>query len=256
MRVLLLAFLALSVPAVTAASPDDEQNGPSSPPQRSSPDFLFGRPDGSVSLRGSWVFSRAGSDWYDFVTRHLTLEDSDFNAPAIGADVGIALTPRLELIGGVDFTQSETSSEYRDFVDNFRQPIEQRTRLREVNLSGGLKVALTERGREIGRFAWVPRRFVPYVGAGGGMLWFEMRQVGDFVDFVDNSIFADAFQSRGWTPSAHVFGGVDIKLVRRLYLTFDGRYLWAAGDLGSEWVDFDPIDLTGLRLAVGINMVF
>ena len=254
MRVLLLVLLVVW-PAAAAAAPD-EQNPPSPGPQRPSPDFLFGRPDGSVGLRGSWVLARGGSDWYDFVTEHLTLDDSDFNAPAIGADVGIAIAPRLSVVAGVDYSQSETPSEYRNLVDNLRQPIEQRTRLRELNLSGGLKFALTEPGREVGQFAWVPRTFVPYVGAGGGMLWFEMHQSGDFVDFADNSVFSDVFESRGWTPSAHVFGGVDIRVLRRMFLTLDARYLWAEGDLGTQWVDFDPIDLTGLRLAAGINLLF
>jgi hypothetical protein len=251
-----LLLLVVSAPLPASADAGDDQAGPSSPPQRSAPDFLFGRPDGSVGLRGSWVFARGGSDWYDFVTEHLTLEHDDFDAPAIGADIGIAVTPRLDVVGAVDFSQSATSSEYRDFVDNLRQPIEQRTRVRELNLSGSLKLALAPRGREVGQFAWVPRTVVPYVGAGGGMLWFEMRQDGDFVDFVDNSIFTDVFESRGWTPSAHVFGGVDVRVFRRMFLSFDARYLWAAGDLGADWIDFDPLDLTGLRLAGGVSVVF
>jgi hypothetical protein len=53
-----------------------------------------------------------------------------------------------------------------------------------------------------------------------------------------------------------VFGGVDVRVFRRLYLTVDGRYLWAAGDLGREWIDFDPIDLAGFRLSAGFNVVF
>jgi hypothetical protein len=252
---MLILFVLATTAAAAAASPADEQSSPP-PVQRSAPDFLFGRPDGSVGIRGSWLFARAGSDWYDFVTRQLTLDHEDFNAPAFGADVGIALAPRLDVVIGFDFSQARSSSEYRDFVDNFRLPIEQQTRLREVNLSGSLRYALTERGREIGRFAWVPRTVVPYAGAGGGMLWFDMRQTGDWVDFQDNSIFTDVFVARGWTPSAHVLGGVDIKVFRRLYLNLDARYLWAAGDLGSDWIDFDPIDLTGMRLAAGINVVF
>lgn len=251
MRVALLALLALFVPAAGTA-----QGLPSSPPQRGAPDFLFGRPDGSIGVRGTWVIARGGSDWYDFVTEHLTLESEDFNAPAVGVDVGIAVTPRLDIVAAFDYGQTHTDSEYRDFVDNFRQPIEQRTLLRELNLSGGLKLALTERGREVGQFAWVPRRLVPYIGAGGGMMWFEMRQSGDFVDFVDSSVFTDRFESRGWTPSAHVFGGVDIRVLRRLFVTLDARYLWAAGDLGPEWIDFDPIDLTGMRLSGGFNVIF
>lgn len=253
MRVLILMMVVLSTAAATALA---GQQNPPPPVARQAPDFLFGRPDGSVGFRGSWLFARAGSDWYDFVTEHLTLEDRDFNAPAIGADVGIAITPRLDLVIGVDFSQARSSSEYRDFVDNFRLPIEQQTRLRELNLSGSVRYALTERGREVGRFAWVPRAVVPYVGAGAGLLWFDVRQSGDFVDFEDSSIFTDVFTASGWTPSGQVLGGVDLKLLPRLFLNFDARYLWAAGDLGSNWIDFDPIDLTGLRLAAGINVTF
>jgi hypothetical protein len=258
MRVCLVAVLALAVHAAAFAAPAYGQSQRQSPPPlpRPSPDFLFGRPDGSVGLRGSWLFARAGSDWYDFVTDQLTLEDRDFNAPAIGADVGIALGPRLHAVIGVDFSQAGATSEYRRLVDNNRLPISQRTRVREVNLSGNLKFALSERGRDVSRFAWVPRSVVPYVGAGGGMLWFEVQQTGDFVDFVDLSVFSDVFRSRGWTPSAQVFGGVDIRVYRRLFVTFDGRYLWAAGDLGSDWIDFEPIDLAGFRLAAGINVLF
>ena len=252
MRVALFTMVALGILAGGAQG----QSAPRAQASRPAPDFLFDRPTGSVGIRGSWVFARAGSDWFDFVTEHLTLENNDFNAPAIGGEVGITLTPRFDLVFGADYSRSEMPSEYRDFVDNLRLPIEQRTRVRELNLSGGLRVALAERGREVGSFAWVPRTVVPYVGAGGGMLWFDVRQSGDFVDFADSSIFTDVFAARGWTPSGHLFAGVDIRVFRRLFLSIDGRYLWAAGDLGSTWINFDPIDLTGARLAAGINVVF
>ena len=247
-------FLSCLVLLFLAAAPAAGQAPPASP--RPSPDFMFGPPDGSVAIRGSWMFARAGSDWYDFVTDNLTLDPSDFNAPGIGLDVSVVLTPRIDVQFGFDYSNAQTASEYRDFVDNNRLPITQSTRLREVNLSGNIKVALTERGREVSRFAWVPRRVVPYAGAGGGALWFDMNQTGDFVDFVDLSVFTDVFRSRGWSPSAQVFGGVDVRLFKQLYVTVDGRYLWAAGDLGREWIDFDPIDLAGFRLSGGVNFVF
>jgi hypothetical protein len=258
MRVVLLALLVVAAaPVVADGSPSPEdQDRPSQAPPRPAPDFLFGRPDGSLTVRGSWFFSRAGSDWFDFVTEHLTLDDGDFNLPAIGVDVGITLTNSADLLIGFDYGQATRASEYRDFVDNFRLPIEQTTRLREFNISASLKYALVERGRDVGNFAWVPRPIVPFVGAGAGVLRFDVRQFGDFVDFVDNSIFTDAFVASGWTPSAHVLGGVDMRVFRRLFLTVEGRYLWAAGDLGSTWIDFDPIDLTGARLSAGINVVF
>lgn len=249
---ILVAATVLAVPVIAAAQTRPAPQGLPRP----APDFLFEPPDGSLTIRGSWFLARAGSDWYDFVTRQLTLDDSDFNSAGVGVDVGIVITPRLEAIVGFDFSQSTTPSEYRDFVDSNRLPIEQRTRLRQIGLSGALKVALARRGREVGRFAWVPSRVVPYAGAGGGILWYNVLQSGDFVDFVDRSIFTDAFLARGATPSVHVFGGVDVRVARRLFVTFDGRYLWAAGDLGREWIDFDPIDLGGTRLSAGLNLVF
>jgi hypothetical protein len=252
MRVWLPVLLLLSLTgAANAESPDQDPT----PSPRPAPDFLFGRPDGTLGIRLNWLANRAGSDWYDFVTDQLTLERKNFNGPGVGTDLGITLTPRVDLMVGFDYSQSTTASEYRDLVDNNRLPIEQITRLRNVNLSGGLKLALTERGREVGRLAWVPKTVVPYVGAGGGATWFQLRQSGDFVDYVDFSVFPDVFESKGWAPSAHVFGGVDMRVFRRGYVTFDARYTWASADLGPTFIDFDPIDLSGLRVSAGLNFI-
>jgi hypothetical protein len=246
---LLLLLLAAALPAAA-------QGRVPPPNPRPAPDFLFGPPEGSVTLRGSWLFARAASDWYDFVGDQLTIDKGDFNAPGVGVDLNVALTPRLDAQFGFDFNQAAVESEYRRFVDNNRLPITQLTTLREMNLSGNVRWAITERGREVSRFAWIPRTVVPYVGAGAGALWYDVKQTGDFVDFVDFSVFADVFGSRGWTPSAQLFGGADVRVFRRLYVTAEARYLWAAGELGREWIDFEPIDLAGFRLSGGLNVVF
>ena len=114
---------------------------------RKSPDFLFGRPDGSIGIRGNWVFSRAGSDWYDFVTRELTVERSDFNGPEFAFDVSFTVKPRLDIVGGVDVSHASTKSEYRNFVDNNRLPIEQKTELGGTTITGSVKYALVQIGR-------------------------------------------------------------------------------------------------------------
>jgi hypothetical protein len=229
--------------------------GQGSPP---TPDFLFGRPDGSIALRGGWVFARAGSDVYRFVERELTVDRDDFNAATFAGDFGIALSSRTDAVVGFDFSRASIPSEYRNFVDNNRLPIEQTTSLKALNLTGSIRFAVAPRGREISRLAWVPRTVVPYVGAGGGMVWYQFQQAGDFIDALDPrlAVFSDTFTAEGWTPSAHVLGGVDVKLYRRLYLTLDGRYVWAAGELGQDFENFDPIDLSGFRFGGGINVVF
>ena len=49
--------------------------------------------------------------------------------------------------------------------------------------------------------------------------------------------------------------GTDVRVLRRAYVTFDARYTWASGNLGPDWIDFDPIDLSGLRLSAGFNFI-
>jgi hypothetical protein len=252
---LVIAVWALSAPVAVAGDEPEKQQASSQAPKRNA-DFLFGRPKGLLGVRGSWVFAGAGSDIFDFVTRHLTLDKKDFNSPGLAADVGFALTSRTDVQVGFELSRVSRGSEYRDYVDNRLQPIEQTTELNTTHIVGSLRYALKPKGQEISRLAWIPNRFVPYAGAGGGVIFYQFRQTGDFVDFQDLSVFPESFRSQGWAPAVHVFGGVDVKLHRALYATLQARYSKAAGELGSDFIDFDPIDLSGFRLSAGINVLF
>lgn len=234
---------------------DDGQNPPSNHPG-SRRDFLFGRPHGSIGVHGSWLLPRAGSDLFDFVTDQLTVDRGDFRAAGIGLRLGIVVTSRIEAVADVEFHKSEAPSEYRRLVDNNLQPINQETQLEQVALSGSVKIALTPRGRRISRLAWIPRSVIPYVGGGAGAVRYDFLQRGDFVDFVDSSVFADVFQSKGWAPSAHGFGGVDLQLYRLVFLNLEGRYTWAEGNLDTDFIGFDPIDLAGFRMSAGVQVLF
>lgn len=254
--VVLIVGMAQPAKAQAVSTPPDALAQDAAQSTRRTPDFLFGRPRGSLGIRGSWLFASAGSDLFDFVRNQLTIDERDFDAPAIGADLAIAVHPRVDAVFGIDFSRTQTASEYRDYVDSNRLPITQDTRLTQVNLSGSARLALLPRGHEVSRFAWIPRAVTPYVGAGAGFLWYAFQQDGDFVDFLDLSVFSDSFRSNGWTPSAHVFGGVDTKIWRRLFLTVEGRYAWASAELDRDFSGFDPIDLDGLKVAAGINVLF
>jgi hypothetical protein len=239
--------LVLAAPGVALAQAQE--------PTRSA-DFKFGRPKASISVRGGWNIASAGSDLFDFVTDQLTVDKDDFSSPGIGSDVTFTITPRMEIGGGFFFAKASQGSEYRDFVDNEFLPITQSTSLKTMQLTASVRYALLPRGREISRFAWVPNRIIPFVGGGGGAVYYEFRQSGDFVDFQDLSVFTDVFRSDGWAPSGHVFGGVDFQLYRGLYASVEGRYTKASATLSRDFVDFDPIDLSGFRMLGGINYVF
>jgi hypothetical protein len=219
-------------------------------------DFLFGRPKGSVGIRSGWMFARTASDLFDFVQSQLTIGHNDFNAPALAVDIGATASRRVDVLFGFEYSRATINSEYRHFVDNNRLPITQRTQMQQMNLSASAKIALIPRGREVGRLAWIPRPVAPYVGGGAGFLRYTFEQSGDFVDFVDLSVFGATLRSSGWTPSTHVFAGADIKLRRRLFLTAEARYLWAKAALGQDFTGFDRIDLSGAKVTAGVNFLF
>lgn len=226
------------------------------PGRAQTPDFLFGRPHGTVAVRTGWMQARAGSDVFTFVQDQLTVRSRDFNAPAGALDLELAMTPRVWAVAGLEFSGSNGSSEYRRFLDNNRLPIKQTTNLRQINLSGSVKFALTPRGREVSPHAWIPSAVTPFVGVGGGLMHYSFTQDGDFVDLVDLSVFTHTYDSSAWGPSAHVFGGVDVKASRRFYVSGEARYLWSHADLGKDFSGFAPIDLSGLKLTGGIRYMF
>jgi hypothetical protein len=219
-------------------------------------DFLFKRPKGTLSLRGGLIWPREGSDLFAFIQDQLTIESGDFQGPLFALEAGYSPTARVDIVGGFDMATKSVRSEYRDFVDSDLLPIEQETSLRQNSFTGSVRLALVPRGRSVGSYAWIPARVQPYVGAGGGIVFWEFKQVGDFVDFQDFDIFTDTFVSSGASVSGHVLGGIDIQLYKRLFFTTEGRYVWAQGELNNEFVGFEPLDLSGFKLSAGINFVF
>ena len=224
------------------------------------PDFLFGRPGNSIAIRGQWHQPRAASDLYDFVTKELTLEKDDFNAPGLAVDFGFSLTPRVDFRTGIDFTSAFARTEYRDFTEG-GLAIEQDTRMQQLDLVASIVFALTPRGRAIGQYSYIPNRVVPYIGAGGGIMRYQLEQEGDFVETNAQSayyldIFSERYVSNGWTTSTHVFTGLDVRLTPNVFLTGELRQIWGNAELKGGFVGFDPIDLTGLRIAAGIKFVF
>jgi len=221
---------------------------------------MLGRPRVSVGVKGSWFMPSAGSDFYDTVTDTLTLEKSSFHTGTFTFEGGFNVTPRFEITAGLDFNSVHAPSEDREneelLPNGSRVPIQQVTELTERNFTASAKFLLIPRGQSVSKLAWIPNTFVPYVGAGGGIGRYSLRQNGDFVDYTDNHIFTDTFQSEGWTPLVQVFGGTDVQVARHLILSFEGRYTWQHGDLGLDFVNFDPIDLGGLRFGAGIHFAF
>jgi hypothetical protein len=226
--------------------------------QGSGDGFLLHTPHGSLAIRAGYDHARAGSDIFAQNVTDLTLSKNSFSGLSFGADVSVHLRPRLDVVFGTSYAGSSARSEFRSFIDNNNQGIAQTTTLQRVAVGASLKSYLTSTGRSIGRFAWIPSKVAPYVGAGGGALWYRYRQSGDFVDFAttDLNVFNRTLSSSAWTPEAHVMGGLDYSLTPRLALTGEARYTWARAPMGSQFSGFDKIDLTGIAGTAGLSIRF
>ena len=218
--------------------------------------FTFGSPRGSVGFKAGYAVPFASSQVFDFVSEQLTLEDSDFRSFAVAFDLGFRVSERVEVGVEVSHSRSETLSEFRDFVDLDDLPIEQITVLSRTPLVVNAKFYLNPVGRRLSALAWVPAKWSPYVGVGGGIIRYEFTQNGDFVDFETLDIFSDRLTVNKSTATAQLFAGLDHALSARLVLTGEGRYVWAEGDMGRDFVDFDDLDLSGMQVTAGFRVRF
>lgn len=218
--------------------------------------FLFGAPDGSLTLRGGWALASAGSDIFAFTTDNLTINRRDFSSPLIGADLAFRVASRTDLVFSTSYEGANRRSEFRKFEDNNHNPIGQTTAFIRVPVTVSVKQFLTNRGRQIGQLAWIPSRFSAYVGAGAGATWYRFRQNGDWIDFTDMSVFSAQLTSDGWAPSAHVLVGGEWSLNARLSMVTEARYERAHAALSDDFQGFAPMDLSGLSTTAGIAVRF
>ena len=218
--------------------------------------FLLGTPSGSFTIRAGYAGARAGSDVFAFTDSNLTLNRGDYGGLTFGADFSWVLGDRTKLSLSADYAGTSHPSEFRHFVDNNNQPITQSTDFRRIPLTVSIQQYLTSPGRTIGRFAWVPRQVAPFVGVGGGIMYYRFHQAGDWVDFNTDSIFTAELESSDWVPTVHAFAGADFSLTPRLALTAQARYTWASAkpDPNGDFGSFDRFDLAGFATTVGLTV--
>jgi opacity protein-like surface antigen len=242
---LALAVLVLAPAAATAEELEDaDYRGP---------DFRFEPPRFMIGLRGGAAFNRANGEIFNFLERNLTIDDSDFIAPAFALDLSVRATMWLDVVFGFEVGGISIKSEFREFEFVSGESIEQTTTLTQVPLTVSLKVYPLGRGHRVGRYAWVRPRLVPYLGGGLGATWYRLSQTGDFVDSTDLNIFEAKLRSEDWAFAQHVFVGLDLKVSTNFGVVLEGRYYWARANLGGDFVGFDPISLEGGRVMLGFS---
>lgn len=220
------------------------------------PGFLFGQPRASVGVKLGYSFPAVDSELFAYSREQFTLEKGDFRSSYLGGEVAVRVADRVDLLGEFGWTRSEPASEYRDWEDQNGLPIEQVTAFERKSMIFGARYYLTDRGRSVGQFAWVPRRIAPFVGGGIGVMWHDFVQSGDFIDFQTLEVFQDRIQTSDSSATFDVRGGADFSLSRRVVLSGESRYSFGSAPTGGDYVGFDDLDLSGLTLLLGISFRF
>lgn len=218
--------------------------------------YLFSAPRATLSIRGGLARPTASSDVFSFVTERLTVNRGDFAGLSFASDLGIRVTPRVDLVVGAGISTRERRSEYRDLVDMDDLPIEQRTTFRRIPMTAGVKVHLRPAGRSVGKLAWVPSRLAPYVAAGGGLMYYVFKQDGDFVDYQTFDVFRTSLRSTDVAAMGYAAVGGTYSLSPRVGVNVEARYDRARSPLDADFRDFDPIDLSGAGLTAGFLFRF
>lgn len=228
-------------------------------------DFLLRTPTITFAIRGGYTVPRLGGpgdtqSLWDFTRQHLTVEDRDLAGPHVTVELGVHATERLDLAVSVGHSSASVLSEFRQFVGSDDLPINQTTEYTTTPVTAGIKAYLLPRGRSVGSYAWIPRSFNAFVGVAGGMVWYRFEQYGEFVDYETLDIFITNLQSREKGATVHFFTGMDFSINERLLLTGEARYGFAEGPLQrnyhgySDFVGFPPLDLSALKLSVGLGV--
>ncbi|MEP6763162.1 MAG: hypothetical protein ABJB66_02570 [Gemmatimonadaceae bacterium] len=239
----LLAATALVAPLAARAQPLSGEG------------FLFHRPTGSFTLHAGYTNPSASSDAFNLARQTLTVGKDAFASASISADFNVWVADRLTIQFSGGYSGRKVDSEYRAFIDNNDNAIEQTTELMRAPVTVGARYYLTSPGRSLGKLAYVPSRISPYLSAGAGAMWYRFKQLGDFIDV--NSANLDVFHgvllSSGWAPSMYGAAGFDVTLSPVIALTTEARYEYAKGNMSRDFADFNRIDLSGLSATVGLT---
>lgn len=205
---------------------------------------------GQSVIRGSLgVFSPDGeSRYWEEKSRDFTTTVSDYDDFTFALDYLYFVSPRLGALFSIGGWEGESTQGYRDFVDNLGNEIEHVTTVDAVWLDFGLVFHL------LGRRAPV----MPYVGAGGSFIGWELAEEGEFIDFGFNppEVITDLFVADGETFGFFVLVGLEIPLGSSAALFAEARWRDADVELRQDFAGFGTLDLSGRSLTAGLSFSF
>lgn len=229
----------------------------------------------TVSFRASYFVPMAKSDLWETEFENMNFTRNDYHNTSFCFGYEYFLTKEMSLILGIDPYYRRKVGTYIDYVGyefeegDFAFPIDYEG---QFSISHAFDVSITPiyvsfKLTPFGRRG----RLIPYIGAGGSVYLWNVRLYGDIIDFDDVWVYQD--QDSGTEVDIYkistanirdenkfafgyqVFGGFMYPVGRRLSIDAEFKYSVAKGTL-TNFVGFEPIDLGGYQISVGISYWF
>jgi opacity protein-like surface antigen len=196
---------------------------------------------------GSFTPDGSSSYWQE-KTIDFTGDADDFEDLAFGMEYLRILSDHFGILGSFSYYEGSTDQSYLDFVDQSGAEIIHRTRLEISDLTVGVLVNITQRDKPV----------VPYVGAGGGLYFWRLRESGDFIDFnaFDAPIFTDTFENDGTVFGWYYLAGLEVPLSPNWSVFGEARWQEADDGLDGDFQGLGDLDLSGRRLSIGMGWSF
>ncbi|MDH5743288.1 MAG: hypothetical protein OEZ52_07075, partial [Candidatus Aminicenantes bacterium] len=219
-----------------------------------------------------YFFPRADSDLWQDEFDNMMFTKTGFQDSNFGFGYEYFLSNQLSVVFNVEGYSKNKLGQYEnfvgiedvdgdwayptDFVPDFIPTHTFSVSITPIQLS--LKIAPLGRRQKI----------IPYVGGGAGLYIWNVRMWGDLVDLSDPWVDqdwdveiypiypVDAREENKLKVGFHAFGGIMVPVANKISFEAEFKYNFAKGELTEAFEGFEPFDLSGYQISVGLNYWF
>jgi len=229
-----------------------------------------------VTFRVGYFIPKAESDLWQIEFENMDFTKTDFHHSSFCFSYEYFFTNYTSLLISIEGYNEQKVGYYKDYVayqdfdGDWAYPNEYEGDFipNHVFSVSSTPVLLSLKLLPLGR----AHKIIPYIGAGGGIFLWSVQLEGDMIDFSDEwydtveevSIYpiyyTNAFERGRITFGAQMFGGIMVPVANRLSVEAEFKYIFAEGNFSEDeysgFQGFEPFDLSGYQLSLGINYWF
>ena len=235
------------------------------------PGFIF---SDVVSFKVGYYIPRAMSDLWEIEFENMSFTKTDFQNTNFAFGYEYFVSRELSIVLGIEGYTKNKSGIYNDFVgeeidsEGFAFDYGEGYPIRHVFSVSITPIQASLKLIPLGRKG----KIIPFVGGGVGAYLWTVRVQGEMIDFAAGEEFIDVDLDAvviGWPTDDvdareenrisfgfHVFGGIMVPIANRISMEGEFKYNQGSGNFKDGFLGFDPFDLGGWTISVGINYWF